>query len=77
MLRAVGHPFAVNPDKALRRIAEESGWPILSFGRPVPLRHRLGLHTKVGKAAAVTVVASAVGAITVALVSRRKHRVPA
>ena len=77
MLRAVGHPFAVNPDKALRRIAEDNGWPILAFGRPVALRHRLGLHTKVGKAAAVTVVASAVGAITVALVSRRKHRVPA
>ena len=77
MLRAVGHPFAVNPDKALRRIAEDNGWPILAFGRPVPLRQRLGLHTKVGKAAAVTIVASAVGAITVALVSRRRHRVPA
>ncbi|VXB47821.1 HAD family phosphatase [Aeromicrobium sp. 9AM] len=77
MLQAVGHPFAVNPDKALRRIAEDNGWPILAFGRPVALRRRLGLHTKVGKAAAVTVVASAIGAITMALVSRRKHRVTA
>lgn len=77
MLGAVGHPFAVNPDKALRRIAEENGWPILVFARPVALRRRLGLDTKVGKAAAVAVVASAVGAITAALVSRRKHRIAA
>ncbi|WP_110241104.1 HAD family hydrolase [Nocardioides gilvus] len=40
MLEAVGHPFAVNPDKELRRIAEENGWPILVFTRPVGLRSR-------------------------------------
>ena len=77
MLEAVGHPYAVNPDKALRKIAEDNGWPILTFARPVALRRRLGLDTRVGKAAALAVVASAVGAITVALVSRRKHRVAA
>jgi HAD superfamily hydrolase (TIGR01490 family) len=77
MLGAVGHPFAVNPDKALRKIAEDNDWPILIFARPVALRRRLGLDTRVGKAAAVAVIASAVGAITVALVSRRKHRVAA
>ena len=73
MLDAVGHPFAVNPDKALRRIAEEKDWPILTFARPVALRRRLGLDTRVGKAAAVAVVAGAVSAITVALVTRRKR----
>ena len=73
MLEAVGHPFAVNPDKALRKLAEDNGWPILTFARPVALRRRLGLDTKVGKAAAVAVVASALGAITVALASRRRH----
>ncbi|AXT86206.1 HAD-IB family hydrolase [Aeromicrobium sp. A1-2] len=77
MLEAVGHPFAVNPDKTLRRQAEENGWPILIFARPVALRRRLGLDTKVGKAAAAAVVASAVGAITMALVTRRKHRIAA
>ncbi|MEV7398354.1 HAD-IB family hydrolase [Aeromicrobium sp. NPDC092404] len=77
MLEAVGHPFAVNPDRALRRIAEDNGWPVLSFGRPVALRSRLSLDTKAGKAAAVAVIASAVGAITVALVSRRRHRLVA
>jgi len=53
MLAAVGHPFAVNPDKTLRRMAEENGWPILTFARPVALRRRLGLETRVGKAAAL------------------------
>ena len=32
-LEAVGHPVAVNPDRALRRIAGERGWPVLEFGR--------------------------------------------
>ena len=27
LLGAVGHPVAVNPDKELRRVAEEHGWP--------------------------------------------------
>ncbi len=31
MLEAVGHPTAVNPDRALRRAAIARGWPILSF----------------------------------------------
>ncbi|MGB9378921.1 MAG: HAD-IB family hydrolase [Mycobacteriales bacterium] len=44
MLEAVGHPSAVNPDRALRRVAVERGWPILAFARPVSLRSRLGLR---------------------------------
>ncbi len=35
MLEAVGNPVAVNPEKELRAIAEERGWPILEFQRPV------------------------------------------
>jgi HAD superfamily hydrolase (TIGR01490 family) len=36
-LEAVGHPVAVNPDKALRREARERGWPVLEFSeRLVP-----------------------------------------
>ena len=34
---SVGHAFAVNPDRALRRLAVERGWGALSFVRPVPL----------------------------------------
>ena len=31
MLEAVGHPHAVNPDRQLRKIAAERGWPVLAF----------------------------------------------
>ena len=33
LLEAVGHPVAVNPDRALRRVAASRGWPVLEFGR--------------------------------------------
>lgn len=36
MLEAVGYPNAVNPDRALRRVAAERGWPILSFTSSAP-----------------------------------------
>jgi HAD superfamily hydrolase (TIGR01490 family) len=41
MLRAVGFPRAVNPDRGLRRLAQEEGWPQLTFRRPVALRPQL------------------------------------
>jgi HAD superfamily hydrolase (TIGR01490 family) len=41
MLELVGHPTAVNPDKALRRTAVERGWPVREFRRPVRPRPRL------------------------------------
>lgn len=37
MLEAVGTPVAVNPDRALRKIAQERGWEIQTFKNPVPL----------------------------------------
>lgn len=40
MLSAVGHPVAVNPDKPLRKIAEENAWPIRLFRNPEPLFRR-------------------------------------
>ena len=33
MLRAVGHPVAVNPDAELARVAREEGWEVLRFDR--------------------------------------------
>ena len=41
MLETVGNPVAVNPDKALRRVATERGWPVLEFRRPVSLGSRI------------------------------------
>ena len=40
MLRAVGHPFAVNPDRTLAKIAHDESWPVLSFTHPVTARRR-------------------------------------
>ena len=37
MLRAVGHPVAVNPDAALERIARAEGWRIMRFDRLGPM----------------------------------------
>ncbi|WP_370101291.1 HAD-IB family hydrolase [Streptacidiphilus sp. MAP12-20] len=42
LLEAVGHPYAVNPDRALRREAAAREWPVLVFTRPVQLRERSG-----------------------------------
>jgi HAD superfamily hydrolase (TIGR01490 family) len=54
MLEAVGHPTAVNPDRALRKAATERGWPVLTFSRPVSLRARFsGARTPVVTSAAV------------------------
>ncbi len=73
MLETVGHPFCVNPDKALRRQAAERGWPVLSFGRQVSLRSRLGLGTPRGRVAWGTVGLAAAGAAGLVLAQRRRR----
>jgi len=59
MLEAVGHPYAVNPDRALRREAAARGWPVLVFSKPVRLRDRF---SGVSLPAPATLVAVAAGA---------------
>lgn len=59
MLEAVGHPTAVNPDRELTRIAEEHGWEIRRFARPVALRDRRALPRPRTAAVAVGVVIGA------------------
>jgi HAD superfamily hydrolase (TIGR01490 family) len=72
MLDAVGHPFAVNPDKALRKTALQRGWPVLDFSTPVAMRRRVrpmswpnGVQDipKQRLAAAATVSAAAAGIV--------------
>ncbi|AEE44975.1 HAD family hydrolase [Cellulomonas fimi] len=58
MLAAVGHGFAVNPDRALRRLATERGWESLSFSRPVSLFAIGRPPTRVLVAASVVVLAA-------------------
>ena len=73
MLAAVGNPYAVNPDKILRRIAEEENWPILQFGRPVALRARVGLESTGSKVAVASIALGAVSAGVVAHQLRRRR----
>ncbi len=57
LLRVVGHPVAVNPDKPLARIAAEEAWQIAAFQRPVQLRRRV--QVPAGVAAGIGVLAVA------------------
>jgi len=74
MLEAVGHPYVVNPDRALRRAAADRGWPVLVFSRPVALRQRApGLPPRpVLTATAVSAGAAAAGIVWYA--ARRRSR---
>lgn len=65
MLDAVGHPIAVNPDKELRELASQRGWPIMDFAKPVALRSRM---RQIEKKQAITAGASvAIGAVALGL----------
>jgi HAD superfamily hydrolase (TIGR01490 family) len=64
MLEAVGHPHAVNPDRALRREATTKGWPILDFHLPVRLKQRLPTFSMPPRSALVA--AAAIGAAATA-----------
>jgi HAD superfamily hydrolase (TIGR01490 family) len=63
MLRLVGHPVVVNPDRELLRVARAEGWDVLRFDR---LGRRL--RTLAGVA-----VAAAAGVLGSAAVARRKE----
>ena len=54
MLRAVGHPVAVNPDTELARVAREQGWEVMRFDR-------LGRRLRVGAAALGAAAAGGLG----------------
>ena len=67
MLEAVGHPFAVNPDRALRREAVARDWQVLVFTKPVRLRDRFSAVT-LPPPSALAMVAAGAGAATAGLV---------
>jgi HAD superfamily hydrolase (TIGR01490 family) len=73
LLEAVGHPTVVNPDRALRKIAAQRGWPVLTFSDPVSLRARI--PTPSGTAVAVTAIGiGAAAAAGVAWYGMRRRR---
>ena len=68
MLRAVGHPVAVNPDAALEKVARAEGWRIMRFDR-------LGPILKIGGAAlAVALVGGGGGYAFARLRPQQKQR---
>ncbi len=64
MLRVVGHPVAVNPDRELERVAREEGWRVIRFDK---LRRRVRIAAS---AAAVALVGGGGGY----LAARRRPR---
>ena len=67
MLRAVGHPVAVNPDTQLSRVARAEGWRVIRFDK-------LGRRIKVaGGVAAVAAAASGVGWVSGRVQARRSR----
>jgi HAD superfamily hydrolase (TIGR01490 family) len=63
MLELVKHPVAVNPDRPLLRVANERGWEVVRFVKPVRLRDRVPMPTPVQTAAG-----GGVGALVAAVV---------
>ena len=67
MMRAVGHPVAVNPDRALERVAREEGWRIMRFDK-------LGRRLKWAGAVASVMLVGGGGGYVVARVRRPSGR---
>jgi HAD superfamily hydrolase (TIGR01490 family) len=80
MLESVGHPYAVNPDRALRKEATAREWPVLTFSRPVRLNQRVPSlsmpPTPVLAAAAVGAAAATAGLVWLAARRRRPIFMP-
>ncbi|OLO59887.1 hydrolase [Actinomyces oris] len=76
MLSTVGHPVAVNPDRDLRRLAQERDWPVRDFARPVRLRPRWEPPSLSTRASIIAHVAGvlAVGGTAAWLMARRGPR---
>jgi HAD superfamily hydrolase (TIGR01490 family) len=75
MLAAVGHPFAVNPDKALRRLALAREWPVLDFSEPVGLAERTRFRDVRRPAVAATALGAGLAVAGALLyVARRRAR---
>lgn len=74
MLEAVGYPVVVNPDRDLRRIAEERGWDVRSFERPVPLIPRPSAPPARPTIAIVAVGVTAVAVAWLLIRARRGSR---
>lgn len=74
LLETVGKPHAVNPDRALRRVAVERGWPILTFTSPISLRSRIPAPAATALAFGVGLGAVAAGMTWYGLARRKRDK---
>ena len=65
MLRAVGYPVAVNPDRELLRVARDEGWEVMRFDR-------LGRRLKTAVGLAGAAAAGGIGSAVLATRARRR-----
>jgi HAD superfamily hydrolase (TIGR01490 family) len=72
MLEVVGHPVAVNPDRELRKVAAQRGWPVVVFTKPVALRSRISLTARPTLAALAAGGALTIGGLLWATSRRRR-----
>lgn len=72
MLEVVGHPVAVNPERALRKHATEQGWEIRTFKNPEPLVPAPGAK-EVGIGAGIAAGVTALAALSFWLAQRGKN----
>ncbi|MGH9045490.1 MAG: HAD family hydrolase [Acidimicrobiales bacterium] len=61
MLELVGRPVAVNPDRALVKLARERGWERCEFTKPVRLRDRIATAAPLLTTMTIAAAALAVG----------------
>lgn len=73
LLEIVGHPVAVNPDRALRREAVRRGWPVLTFAHPV----RLPALCRQPHIRAVATAVAAAMVLSAGWIGLRRLRIPA
>lgn len=74
MLEAVGHAFAVNPDRVLAKLSKERGWPILEFKEQMRLQSPRATRKQVRIATASVALGMAGAAATAETIRRSKRR---
>jgi HAD superfamily hydrolase (TIGR01490 family) len=73
MLAAVGHPVAVNPDRALRKEAAEHDWPVRAFAKPVRAQRRIPTPPGPGEAWAAAFVVGVAATVVWAALRRARQ----
>jgi phosphoserine phosphatase len=74
LLEAVGNPVAVNPDRELRKIAEEREWPIREFRLAVDLRTRLAEMPKPDPVISGAALATSIAAVLAVILLRSRRK---